>query len=590
MKKGKKRLIIGIGAVAVVAAGSIAVLGQQAQQGQVTPQVEVVKAVRGDIQQTVEASGTVVSEEEKTYFSPANAKVQEVSAEEGEVVKAGTKLVEFNLKDLQREEKKASMNLESGKLDMQNTINKSDKAVQKQRDAQGNAAALKQQVQDQKNYVASLKAQIAQVTADAQARAAQEAARQEAEAQAAKQARQQEIQRQYAEAMAVYENETLPAYQAKLEELNSQASQALSSYNQAENTYQMAFQVWTADPNDENTAALSQAEELRSEAQIELQNAQAAYKDYKNMQPAAPQQEDFSSDDPGTEFVSDGTELDNGSSGTEGTSSVSNGAADTSQLEAALEQASSDLAELQSELASQEAVAETDPAAVTEEEKEKMEISNNLSELDQMSAQELVEEAKKGISADFNGVISGVSVVEGATVTQGTELFTLQNTDRVDVNVNVSKYDYDKIEKNQKAEITLAGETYQGTVREISHIAAQNEKGASQISVKVKFDNPDENVFLGVDAKVTIQAKKAEDVIMLPAEVVNIGKEGSFCYVLEDGVITRKNVTTGLSSDDYTEILSGIGEGEAVIRDLGTLQEGMQAQAADTGEETGEDA
>lgn len=148
--------------------------------------------------------------------------------------------------------------------------------------------------------------------------------------------------------------------------------------------------------NDENTAALSQAEELRSEAQIELQNAQAAYEDYKNTQPAAPQQEDFSSDDPGTEFVSDGTELDNGSSGTEGTSSVSNGAADTSQLEAALEQASSDLAELQSELASQEAVAETDPAAVTEEEKEKMEISNNLSELDQMSAQELVEEAKKG--------------------------------------------------------------------------------------------------------------------------------------------------------------------------------------------------
>lgn len=588
MKKVKKRLIIGIGAVAVVAAGSIAVLGQQAQQGQVTPQVEVVKAVRGDIQQTVEASGTVVSEEEKTYFSPANAKVQEVSAEEGEVVKAGTKLVEFNLKDLQREEMKASMNLESGKLDMQNTINKSNKAVQKQRDAQGNAATLEQQVQDQKNYIASLKAQIAQVTADAQARAAQEAARQEAEAQAAILARQQESQRQYAEAMAVYENETLPAYQAKLDELNSQASQALSSYNQAENTYQMAFQVWTADPNDENAAALSEAEALRSEAQIELQNAQTAYEDYKNMQPAAPQQQDFSSDDSGTEFVSDGTELDGSASGTG--AAVSNVTADTSQLEAALEQASSDLAELQSELASQEAVAETDPSAVTEEEKEKMEISNNLSELDQMSAQELVEEAKKGISADFNGVISAVSVVEGATVTQGTELFTLQNTDRVDVDVNISKYDYDKIEKNQKAEITLAGETYQGTVREISHIAAQNEKGASQISVKVKFDNPDENVFLGVDAKVTIQARKAEDVIVLPAEVVNIGKEGSFCYVLEDGVITRKNVTTGLSSDDYTEILSGIREGETVIRDLGTLQEGMQAQAANTAEETGVEA
>lgn len=589
MKKGKKRLIIGAGAVVVVAAGSIAVLGQRSQQGQVLPQVEVVEAVRGDVQQTVEASGTVVSEEEKTYFSPANAKVEDVSFQEGDVVKAGTKLVEFNLKDLQREEKKASLNLESGQLDMKNTLNKSDKAVQKQKDAQGNVAVLKQKVQDQKNYVASLKAQLSQVTADAQARAAQEAARQAAEAQAAQIAQQQEIQRQYAEAMTAYENETLPAYQQKLNELNIQSNQALSTYNQAENTYQMAFQAWTADPSDVNSAALSQAEAQRSEAQIALQNAQTAYEDYKNQQPAPPQLSDFSSGSAGGEFVSDGTDASANTSGAGDTAAAVS--VDTSQIEAALEQASSDLAELQSELASEEAVADTDPAAVTEEEKEKMQITNNLSELDQMSAQELVEAAKKGISADFNGVVSGVSVVEGATVTQGMELFTLQNTDRVDVNVNVSKYDYDKIEENQKAEISLAGETYEGTVKNISHIAAQNEKGASQISVKVKFDHPDENVFLGVDAKVTIQAKKAEDIIVLPAEVVNIGKEGSFCYVLEDGVIARRNVTTGLSSDEYTEIVSGIEEGENVIRDLGTLQEGMQAQAAGgTDSETGEDA
>mgnify|MGYP000632890673 FL=1 len=74
-----------------------------------------------------------------------------------------------------------------------------------------------------------------------------------------------------------------------------------------------------------------------------------------------------------------------------------------------------------------------------------------------MSAKELVESAKNGVTADFNGVISKVTVVEGSTVTQGTELFTLQNTDKVDVDVNISKYDYDKIQENQKAEITLAG-------------------------------------------------------------------------------------------------------------------------------------
>ena len=237
MKKPKKKLVIGVGAVAVVAVGAIAVLGNSGKEGETLPKVEVVEAVTGDVQQTVEASGTVVSEEEKTYFSPANAKVDQVSFKEGETVKAGTKLVEFNMKDLEREEKKAELNVKSGELDMQNTLNKSDKAVKKQKDAQGNVASLEQQVAAQKNYVAGLKSQLAQVTADAQAQAAAEAARKAEEARKAQEKKQQEIQRQYEEAVRIYENETLPAYQNRLNELNSAADQALTAYNQAEKPF-----------------------------------------------------------------------------------------------------------------------------------------------------------------------------------------------------------------------------------------------------------------------------------------------------------------------------------------------------------------
>ena len=42
-----------------------------------------------------------------------------------------------------------------------------------------------------------------------------------------------------------------------------------------------------------------------------------------------------------------------------------------------------------------------------EEEKEKMEITNNLAELDQMSAKELVEAAQKGIHAGMSVSIIG---------------------------------------------------------------------------------------------------------------------------------------------------------------------------------------
>ena len=577
-KKSKKKLVIGVGILAVAAVAGANIYGSRNAAENAVPQIEVVKAVRDNVQQTVETSGTVVSEEQKTYFSPVNAKVDVADVKEGETVKAGTKLIEFDQKDLEREEKKAELNVKSGKLDMQNTLNKSAEAVQKQQNAQGNAASLKQQVAAQEDYIANIKARISQANTNAQVAAAQEEARKQADATAAQAARAEAVQKAYAAAQKKYQNETLPAYQTQLNTLADEMNQAQTTYNQTETDYQMAFQTWSSAQSDENAAALDVAESARNDAQIAYQNAKSAYEDYKTQKPAAPAMNDVNS-----EIISDGNTADSIFSDSAETV-TNNGSdttvtADTSALEAELEKASNTLAELQSRLSSQQAVAESDPSAVTAEEKEKMEITNNLSELDQMSAQELVEAAKKGIKADFNGVITKVSVVEGATTALGTELFTLQNTDKINVNVNVSKYDYDKLKEGQSADITLAGKTYEGEVTSISHVATQNEKGASLISADVRIKNPDDDIFLGVDAKVTIHAEEADDVVVLPSEVVNIGKDGSFCYVIENGVITRRDITTGISSDDYVEVTEGIKEGDEVIRDLGSLEEGMQAEA-----------
>ena len=578
-KKSKKKLVIGVGILAVAAVTGANICGSRNAAENAVPQIEVVKAVRDNVQQTVETSGMVVSEEQKTYFSPVNAKVDVADVKEGETVKAGTKLIEFDQKDLEREEKKAELNVKSGKLDMQNTLNKSAEAVQKQQNAQGNAASLKQQVAAQEDYIANIKARISQANTNAQVAAAQEEARKQADATAAQAARAEAVQKAYAAAQKKYQNEILPAYQTQLNTLADEMNQAQTTYNQTETDYQMAFQTWSSEQSDENAAALDVAESARNDAQIAYQNAKSAYEDYKTQKPAAPAMNDVNSGS-----VSDGNEADSIFSDSAETV-TNNGSdttvtADTSALEAELEKAGNTLAELQSRLSSQQAVAESDPSAVTAEEKEKMEITNNLSELDQMSAQELVEAAKKGITADFNGVITKVSVVEGATTALGTELFTLQNTDKINVNINVSKYDYDKLKEGQSADITLAGKTYEGEVTSISHVATQNEKGASLISADVRIKNPDDDIFLGVDAKVTIHAEEADDVVVLPSEVVNIGKDGSFCYVIENGVITRRDITTGISSDDYVEVTAGIKEGDEVIRDLGSLEEGMQAEAA----------
>lgn len=588
-KKSKKKIIIGAAAVLVVA-GGVTVAGQRNSTENQIPQVQVVIAEKGDVEEIVDATGTVGSEEEKTYYSPVNAELKTVSFAQGDVVKKGTKLIEFNTEDLEKDNRKAELNLKSTKYDTKDTRNKSYKAEKKQKDAKKNVQELEKKIKDKKAYVSSLKSQISAAAAAAQREAAAQAS---AQAEAKKQ---EEIQSKYQAALYTYKTETLPQYQQQLSDLNAQYNQAQSDYNQADTTYQMAFATWQADPSDENTQALDNAEAARTQAQLAMQQAQQTYNDLKQQTPKMPVLSDFTESSADYSWgISDGSDADD-SDGEDSSSygydySGSDGGtvtADTSALESALETASDELAELQSDLASEKAIAEADSTSLTKEEKEKLKVTDNLSELDAKSAEELVKEGKKGITAEFNGIISKADIKQGAAVTQGMELFTIENADKASVDVTLSKYDYNTVKEGQSVEITLGDNTYQGTVTKMSHIAVQNEKGTPVISATVSIDNPDEDIFLGVDAKVKIYAASAKNVVTLPVEVVNIGKEGSFCYVIEDGLVTKRNITTGISSEDYVEITDGIKEGEEVIADLGDYTEGMEVQAVP--EQTGEDA
>ena len=101
-------------------------------------------------------------------------------------------------------------------------------------------------------------------------------------------------------------------------------------------------------------------------------------------------------------------------------------------------------------------------------------------------------------------------------------------------------------------------------------------KGASIIQGEIHIDNPDTDLYLGVDARVMVEGNKAENVVMIPVEAINIGKDGSFVYVVTDGMVQKRMVTAGISSDEYTEIKKGLEVGEQVIISVDAgIEEGM---------------
>ena len=428
-KKRKKRIIGG-----VIAAALVLFIVSRVLTPAALPVVMVRSAEKGTVKQTIDTSGTVKTEQQKTYFSPLAAKVEACKVQEGDAVEAGQVLLTYDAQDLENRKKEAALQNDEAYYGYQNTMDKNSKDTSEYSRSSHDVEILEQQVENAKAEVRALK--------------------------------------QYLTDMGCFLREA---------------------------------------QNDNH-------KNLAEEYQAKIDQA-------------------------------------------------------TNQLAVKEEE----LAEFQSDLSEQKGIKNsTESTMMTADAKKQAEAAKELQALKSAEVTDAVAQVSDGIKADFAGIVTGVKPVDGSNVENGGELFTVSSIEKVCVDVSFSKSDLEKIEEGQKAVATIAGKQYEGTVTRISRAAAKNEKGASIIQGEIHIDNPDTDLYLGVDARVMVEGNKAENVVMIPVEAINIGKDGSFVYVVTDGTVQKRMVTAGISSDEYTEIKKGLEVGEQVIISVDAgIEEGM---------------
>lgn len=209
--------------------------------------------------------------------------------------------------------------------------------------------------------------------------------------------------------------------------------------------------------------------------------------------------------------------------------------------------------------------------------KQEKELSVESANLSAQQAAEELSAASEGIVAKFDGIVTEVSAVEGATVQEGAQLFTIESNKDVKVTVELSKYDLEKVKEGQEATLTIAGSTYQGKVSKINKMAQTNQQNASVVNADITVINPNSSIFLGVEGKASIHTAKSEGAVLVPYEAVNTDKDGDFCYLVKEGVIVKQRIVTGISDDADIEVIEGISEGDTVVTASNmNLEEGMQ--------------
>ena len=429
-KKRKKRIIAGVAAVVIVGFAVSRMLTPAA-----LPMVSVRSAQVGNIEQSVDASGTVTTEESKTYFSPVGAKISECKVQAGDAVAAGDVMLVYDAQDLEERQKEAELQNDEAKYTYENTVGKSNKEASEYSRSSHDVEILEQQVEDWKAEVHALKQYITDMGCFLR------------------------------EAQNKGHENDVEEYQNKIDQAN-------------------------------NTLMVKEEE----------------------------------------------------------------------------------LADFQSNLSEQKGIKNsTEDSMLTASGKKQIEATKDLAALKASRVTDAVAQMKDGLKAEFNGVVTDVKAVNGGTVEENGELLTVESTENVCVKVSLNKSDLEKV-KGQKAAITIVGKPYEGTVTRISRSATKNEKGAALVTAEIHIDNPDQDLYLGVDGKVTIQGNKAENVVTVPIEAVNIGKDGSFVYIVnENGMIEKRIITTGLSSAEATEVKEGLDGTERVVLSVDAgIEEGMQ--------------
>lgn len=209
--------------------------------------------------------------------------------------------------------------------------------------------------------------------------------------------------------------------------------------------------------------------------------------------------------------------------------------------------------------------------------------NNEISQLAYQQVEEDYYTAKQGLTAEFDGIVLDCTALEGAMVTSGMQLLTLADSNRIKVTFSASKYDLEKLEIGQKADITISGNVYEGEVSKINRMAVMSMSGTPMVDVELHITNPDDRIILGLDAKITIHTAKAENALLIPVEAINADKEGDFLFVTVNGKVVKRPVVCGISSDTYVEIMEGITEeDEVILYSYSNLEEGVAVTAMST--------
>ncbi len=173
------------------------------------------------------------------------------------------------------------------------------------------------------------------------------------------------------------------------------------------------------------------------------------------------------------------------------------------------------------------------------------------------------------ITAPIAGKVLSVAGTVGSAESPGsTGFIVLSGVNDTEVTASFTETDVAHLAVGQATAITLPdrpGQTYTGKVSQVSPVGTTSGK-LVKYPVQISFDQVPTDLLYGQTANVAVTTQSVTDVLYVSSTAVtNIQNGSGTVTVRADGHDTRRTVQIGLRGDQYTEIKSGLSQGETVV-------------------------
>jgi HlyD family secretion protein len=185
--------------------------------------------------------------------------------------------------------------------------------------------------------------------------------------------------------------------------------------------------------------------------------------------------------------------------------------------------------------------------------------------------------ARTVMRAPFDGIVAEVNGEVGEYLTPSPPgIPTLPAIDLIDdsclyVSAPIDEVDAAQLKVGMPGRITLdayRGKHFPGKLRRIAPYVLALEKQARTVEVEVEFDSPAEvrHLLVGYSADIEVVVAARDGVLRIPTAALMPGNR--VLVLAPAGMLEERRVDTGLANWEFTEIRSGLKQGERVVASL----------------------